>query len=360
MSAEKAYLCDEYKLYFKIEEDVQVLHNEMELYNTSFVGNNCFCHEEYIDGQRALTYSIPAMITMNQFITKKIHRDEIIDIMFSISDQLMYLKANGMPLGKVILNRGYMYINVEDMSVQLVFLPIDKPMEKCNMDKFVRDFIGSVKFANKKASDCGYELIKFFDHNKIFYLSEFYKLIMDMKNNNDVHSDDDIVHVASKSEVNQKNDDYQVNEEHQPGMTGTLSSGFKLAKEVKDYSATDIGFDVDDSDVESTTVLTNIKKTVSGPVIVRTRTGEQIRIDKPIFCIGKSAQGVDYQVTDNNSVSRRHAYIINGNGVYYLRDNKSTNHTYLGGKIINSGTDMMLIDGSRFKLANEEFTFHER
>ena len=180
MSTEKTYLCDEYKLYFKIEDDVQILHNEVELYNTSFVGNNSFCHEEYIDGQRALTYSIPAMITMNQFITKKIHRDELVDIMFSIADQLMYLKANDMPLGKVILNIGYMYLNLEDMSVQLVFLPIDKPMEKCNMEKFVRDLVNKLDFANKKASDCGYELIKFFDHNPSFYLSEFYKMITDI------------------------------------------------------------------------------------------------------------------------------------------------------------------------------------
>ena len=180
MSTEKTYLCDEYKLYFKIEDDVQILHNEVELYNTSFVGNNSFCHEEYIDGQRALTYSIPAMITMNQFITKKIHRDELVDIMFSIADQLMYLKANDMPLGKVILNIGYMYLNLEDMSVQLVFLPIDKPMEKCNMEKFVRDLVNKLDFANKKASDCGYELIKFFDHNSSFYLSEFYKMITDI------------------------------------------------------------------------------------------------------------------------------------------------------------------------------------
>ncbi len=355
MSTEKTYLCDEYKLYFKIEDDVQVLHNEVELYNTSFVGNNSFCHEEYIDGQRALTYSIPAMITMSQFITKKMHRDEIVDIMFSIADQLMYLKANGLSLGKVILNIGYMYLNVEDMSVQLVFLPIDKPMEKCNMDQFVRDFLGKVNFADKKASDCGYELMKYFDHNKTFYLSDFYKLILDMKNDKFEEID-----VEAATVVNKPTETVE-HVEPQPGMTGTLStSGFKLAKEVKDYSATDIGFDVDDSDVESTTVLTNVNKGKSGPVILRVRSGERIRIDKPIFCIGKSAQGVDYQVTDNNSVSRRHAYIINVNGVYYLRDNKSTNHTYLGGKIINSGTDMMLIDGSRFKLANEEFIFHEK
>lgn len=53
MSTEKTYLCDEYKLYFKIEDDVQILHNEVELYNTFIVGNNSFCHEEYIDGQES-------------------------------------------------------------------------------------------------------------------------------------------------------------------------------------------------------------------------------------------------------------------------------------------------------------------
>ena len=259
-----------------------------------------------------------------------------------------------MPLGKVILNIGYMYLNLEDMSVQLVFLPIDKPMEKCNMEKFVRDLVNKLDFANKKASDCGYELIKFFDHNSSFYLSEFYKMITDMKNDNNVHPEDE-QHFIVRPQKAEAIEDKEV-----PLQTTVVSTpSFKLAKEVKDYSGNDIGFD-DDSDITSTTVLTNASKSKPGPVIVRTRTGERIKIDKPIFCIGKSAQGVDYQVTDNNSVSRRHAYIINVNGVYYLRDNKSTNHTYLGGKIINSGTDMMLIDGSKFKLANEEFTFREK
>jgi len=354
MSADKIYLCDEYKLYFKIEDDVRVLHSEVELYNTSFVGNNSFCHEEYIDGQRALTYSIPAMITMEQFITKKIHKDELLDIMFSIVDQLMYIKANELSIGKVILNTGYMYIDLKNMAVQLVFLPIDKQMDKCNMEKFVREFVSRLSFANKKASDCGYELIKYFDHNKIFYLSEFYKFIIDFKNDNIAHPEDE------RELIGQEKATASI-EIPDSSSGAAVTSSFKLAKEKRDYSGTDIGFDIDnDSDDTSTTVLTGTLRTKAGPVIVRTRTGERIRIDKPIFCIGKSSQGVDYQVTDNNSVSRRHAYIINVNGVYYLRDNKSTNHTYLGGKVISSGTDMMLIDGSHFKLANEEFTFKEK
>lgn len=339
--SDKMYLCDEYKLYFKIEDDVEVLHNEVELYNAQFVGNNAFCHEEYIDGQRALTYSIPAMTTMNQFLEKKIHKDELVDLIFSIADQLMYLKANDLSIGKVILNKGYMYIDFQNMAVQLIFLPIDKPMDRCNMEKFIRDLMGNMKFANKKASDAGYELIKYFDHNPTFYLSEFYKFITDLKNDNIAHPEDEqeLMKSAGVSPVN-------VAKVEVPETPHVTTSSFKLAKEVKDFSSNDIGFD--DNDDGSTTVLTANNRGKSGPVIIRTRTGERIRIDKPIFCIGKSTQGVDYQVTDNNSVSRRHAYIINVNGVYYLRDNKSTNHTYLGGKIISSGTDMMLIDGIRF------------
>ncbi len=352
--SDKMYLCDEYKLYFKIEDDVEVLHNEVELYNVPFVGNNTFCHEEYIDGQRALTYSIPAMTTMNQFLEKKIHKDELTDLIFSIADQLMYMKANDLSIGKVILNRGYMYIDFQNMAVQLIFLPIDKPMDRCNMEKFIRDLISHMKFANKKASDAGYELIKYFDHNQTFYLSEFYKFVTDLKNDNIAHPEDEqeLMKAAGVSEVNMA----KVEVPETPYQAQT--SAFKLAKEVKDFSSNDIGFD--DNDDDSTTVLTANNRGKSGPVIIRTRTGERIKINKPIFCIGKSTQGVDYQVTDNNSVSRRHAYIINVNGVYYLRDNKSTNHTYLGGKIISSGTDMLLIDGIRFKLANEEFTFKEK
>lgn len=34
--SDKMYLCDEYKLYFKIEDDVEVLHNDVELYKAQF------------------------------------------------------------------------------------------------------------------------------------------------------------------------------------------------------------------------------------------------------------------------------------------------------------------------------------
>lgn len=73
--------------------------------------------------------------------------------------------------------------------------------------------------------------------------------------------------------------------------------------------------------------------------------------------MGKADQGVDFKITDNKSVSRRHAYITNINGVYYLRDNNSTNHTYLNGEMLYSNIEVVIPDNSTIQLSNEEFFF---
>ena len=84
---------------------------------------------------------------------------------------------------------------------------------------------------------------------------------------------------------------------------------------------------------------------------------EQIYINKQAFCIGKADQGVDFKIMDNKSVSRRHAYITNINGIYYLRDNNSTNHTYLNGDMVYSNVEIVIPDNSSIRLSNEEFLF---
>ena len=113
-----------------------------------------------------------------------------------------------------------------------------------------------------------------------------------------------------------------------------------------------------DNGEEETVVLTaaagNRRKT---PVLIRKRTGETIYINKQAFCIGKADQGVDFKITDNKSISRRHAYITNINGIYYLRDNNSTNHTYLNGEMLYSNVEIVIPDNSRIRLSNEEFIF---
>lgn len=116
----------------------------------------------------------------------------------------------------------------------------------------------------------------------------------------------------------------------------------------------------DDMD-PATTVLSgrNIRdeKNAGMPRLIRQSNNEEIIINKQVFCIGKADQGVDYKITGNKSISRRHAYITTINGVNYLRDNNSTNHTYINGKQVYSNIDVVIPDKSIIKFSNEEFLF---
>lgn len=88
--------------------------------------------------------------------------------------------------------------------------------------------------------------------------------------------------------------------------------------------------------------------------VIRMRTDEKMEVKKSPFIIGKSAD-VDYTIQGNPAISRRHAYIAEENGIYFLKDLNSLNHTFVDGKSIQS--QEKLEDGKFFYLADEKFQF---
>ena len=93
------------------------------------------------------------------------------------------------------------------------------------------------------------------------------------------------------------------------------------------------------------------------PHIVRKKTGEIINITKPEFTIGKSKTKADYAIEDNSAISRTHCTIMQKNGVNYIKDNNSTNHTYINGVELQPGKELLLKNKTTIQLGDEEFTF---
>lgn len=107
-----------------------------------------------------------------------------------------------------------------------------------------------------------------------------------------------------------------------------------------------------------TSNLINIPKAV--PYLVRVNTEERIMLGKVTFKLGKASRGVDYTVSGNAAISRQHAVIIQRDGVCYIKDNKSTNHTYVNGRVVEDGVEEILTHDSMIKLGDEEFIFKIR
>ena len=107
-----------------------------------------------------------------------------------------------------------------------------------------------------------------------------------------------------------------------------------------------------------TNTLLNAPKAM--PYLIRVNTEERIMLNKATFKIGKASRGVDYSVSGNGAISRQHAVIIQKDGVCYIKDNKSTNHTYVNDKEVEEGKEEILTHDSIIKLGDEEFLFKIR
>ncbi len=93
------------------------------------------------------------------------------------------------------------------------------------------------------------------------------------------------------------------------------------------------------------------------PYLVRVNTEEKIIINKPVFKIGKASRGVDFHVSGNGAVSRQHAIILHKGDSYYIKDNKSTNHTYVDGAEVPADEEVLLKNNSTISLGDEDFIF---
>lgn len=113
--------------------------------------------------------------------------------------------------------------------------------------------------------------------------------------------------------------------------------------------------------VGETTVLNmndlNSPRSLRIAYLIRKKNGEKIPINKNSFYIGKEKSFVDYFISDNSAISRSHANIVVKDGVYYIIDTNSTNHTFIDGKMIPSGVEVELESGIEITLANEKFDF---
>ena len=91
--------------------------------------------------------------------------------------------------------------------------------------------------------------------------------------------------------------------------------------------------------------------------LLREKTGERVEISRSPFLVGVETGSVDYCVTGNPAVSRKHAKFFFQDGQCSVADQDSTNRTYVNDCALAPQTAQRLRDGDRLRLANEDFTF---
>ena len=93
--------------------------------------------------------------------------------------------------------------------------------------------------------------------------------------------------------------------------------------------------------------------------LLRRANGQRMYLEQEVTRIGRESAYVDFYIGDNLRIGRSHAEIIRRDGVYYIRDNHSKNHTYVNGQMVTGEELVPLNAGDVIMLANEAFEFQE-
>ncbi len=108
---------------------------------------------------------------------------------------------------------------------------------------------------------------------------------------------------------------------------------------------------VEDNDC---TVLLSAPSKPAGPELICEQTGEVVPLSKFPFYMGSAKEFADF-VPAVEGVSRIHCCISKRENNYYLSDLNSTNGTYLNGKEVVPGKEVLLSANDELKICSQEF-----
>lgn len=335
-----------------------------------------------------LVFSNQKGISLSNRLKNPLSKYDFFFIIEQIVDTVKKIEKEGLLRNNFIIDLNYVYFNEVTKELSFVYLPIVSCHANIDVITLIEQVIYAAKPAEKQQNylaefNCFIKHLEQFDAEKIeSYISMIDQSIVDLisdenfgrqypsKNNSvegnkagktndeqtDIMSDDDktdLMPDIDQMDLMIDNDQTDLMENDE--LANTLSNGL------------DNNVFIENNNDESTCLLNdneaiNLSETGQNtknkfPVLVRSFTEEVIRINKPVFRIGKDENCVDYVVTNNIAISRSHADIISRNGRYFVFDLRSKNKSYINNRVLPTEQEVEIFNGDVLKLANEDFLF---
>lgn len=284
----------------------------------------------------SVTYTCPANINLTDRLKKAVSKYDFFFMMEQIVIMVQDVYNNGLNVNSVRFNMDDVYINEMTKEMYFIYFPIVGGQESADIVGFIENIIYTMTPVINE--DTNY-ISRF-----MYYVRSFHGFNGNAIEKYITREERAVVNVLRNME-----------------MSGMGQHGMSQA--ALRYTA---------ENIQGTTVLAEDSMMTLQPQqipqpqkpmqyhfasLTRQVTGEKIELNKPSFVLGKSPESADYAIADNTNVSRIHATIITRNGRYYVMDQRSTNGTFVNGRIIKPNQEVELLTGDCLMLANEEFVF---
>ena len=374
------------------------------------------------EGQRTFVYQIGERMQMTEFLKKEINKKQMLTLLYNVLSALETFGMNMISLSYVAKDIQYIFVNPETLEVSFIVAAVDKEITDLNeVRDFVKAIICDATYFEMDRDNYVARLISFTNRRGTFSISDMKKYVDNLLLDMGIHIEEEKKQEVKENKTaadkvsrvgvmqNQAKMSQPVspmsNGQPMPGRPMPMPNGqpmpnrpmpMQMGPDGKPVAPMPNGQPMPNRPMpmqmgpDGKPVAPPVspmngaapmpeKKPEAAPVppmpeqktdapkpqapvpyLLRTATNEKIYINKPEFAIGRSATKADYTVTDNSDVSRIHCIIERKNGVSYIKDNQSTNGTYVNGKNIAGQENVFLTNNAKVSLGDEEFVYHIR
>ena len=378
------------------------------------------CRLEEKDNQREFIYEIGNKVQLTEFLKKEINKKQMLTLLYNLLSGLEAFGMNMISLSYVAKDIQYVFVAPESLNVYFIVAGVDKEITDLNeVRNFVKDVICNAHYFEMDRDNYVARLITFTNKLGTFSVGDMKEFVNQLLIDMGIHIEEEKKKTEKKEEktandkvsrigVMQNNakmvqpgasargsvppmPNRQVppmpNGQPMPGRPMPMQMGpdgkpivppipnrpapsmpekkpeaapVPPMPEKKPEAAPVPPMPEKKPEAAPVPPVEEKKPQVPVPYLLRIATNEKIYINKPEFSIGRSATKADYTVTDNSDVSRIHCIIERKNGVSYIRDNASTNGTFVNGQNIAGQENVFLTNNAKVSLGDEGFIYFVR
>lgn len=314
------------KIIRKYFGKVPVNEREMEMFENNILPG---LFRPRLEGKHKIVYTAPMSKSLVDYMKKGLTVHKLYGILAQVVEITKKIEKYGFYLNNLVLDERLIY--VREMTGELIFLyePVESRDNNTNVYAFLADFVRRIKAEEKELQEECEKLKAFFSDSSNYRMEDVEKYI--------VKEYPQIYQQITRIEKENRG---------------------KSSKHLEEEGGTTLLYDEDGTtlldDEDGTVLLTEVRQK---PKLYRLKNSTMAEINGYEFHIGKSIS-CDFCISDNKAISRNHAVILCRGSEYFLRDENSTNHTYVNGMMLEGGTEKELQSGDKIRLADEEFEFY--
>lgn len=361
------------------------------------------CSVSYEQGSTRLIYSLNVKPSLASMLRQSMKKNMVLSIFKEIAGVMQNSQSYMLSERNFVLDPRYIFIDTSKLTVEMIYIPTN---DVCgvNLAQFIKTCISLGVFDTSMDSSYLTQLLNFVNTHEDISAFGLIKLIDEMMSDKvpSVPPSRPVVQVAQPIQmvnpqpaaaqnkpagipvqpVNQPSQQPQktVSGKQKNGLFGSLLGKSKDTSSSKDNNPVSApqpatGFSgiaipgvnqliMDNENGAPMAISPNKQEPKQAPTkktpFLVDRNGKSTVIDRSPFWIGKSRQSqiVNSLVIDGDAgISKNHAYIECVNGKYYIVDPKSTNGTFINGKMIAKNSRTELKDGMKIGFWKAEFIF---